>query len=211
MKYIVSCVLILIFAQVGQSQMSTRKNAMTYKFVLIDYNTLDPTYRTANPKRIFHPSDVNYAFELGYFRYINNSFNIAAPLRIGSIDAHHNLVAVDDSTCAPCQRRFYPKEFFVGLDAMGIYKFNNGYILKEDFWIAPYITLGIGAKYMAKRKGHFDFQIPIGLGVNIKLTEGFYIQAQLEYRKSVVINKDNLGISAGLLWVIGKKEATLDN
>lgn len=206
MKYIVSLVLSLVFVQAIQAQIAMHKNALTYKFVLVDYNTLDPTYRAANPKRILHPKDVNYAFELGYFRQLNNSINIGAPLRIGSIDAHHNLVNINDSTCAPCKHRVYPKEFFLGLDVMGIYKFNNGYILQEDFWIAPYITLGIGAKYMSKRKGHFDFQIPIGLGVNIKLTEGFYIQAQLEYRKSVVINKDNFAISAGLLWMIINKK-----
>lgn len=205
MKYIVCLILSLSFIKVTLAQVSTHKNAMTYKFVIIDYNTLDPTYRAANPKRVFHPDDVNYALELGYFRHLNTSLNIGAPVRIGTIDAYHNLVDANDTTCAPCQRKFYPKEFFVGLDVVAVYKFNNGYILKEDFWIAPYITLGVGAKYMSKRKGNFDFQIPIGLGVNIKLTEGFYLQAQMEYRKSVVINKNNFAISAGLLWAIGSK------
>jgi len=66
--------------------------------------------------------------------------------------------------------------------------------------------LGIGGKYLSIREGNFDFQIPVGIGINIKLTELLYLQAQFEYRKSLVIQKDNFGISGGISWLLDFKK-----
>jgi hypothetical protein len=72
--------------------------------------------------------------------------------------------------------------------------------------IAPYILLGIGGKYLSIREGNFDFQIPMGIGINIKLTDLLYLQAQFEYRKSLIIQKDNFGISGGINWLLDFKK-----
>ncbi len=193
-------------AVVGQT--TEHPNALTYKFVLSDYNTLDPYFQNNNnPDRILHPDDVNYAGEIAYFRSINSSLNLGLPLRIGSIDAHHR--SFDDSLCQPCVNRIN-QEFFLGADIIAQYKFNNNYILKETFFIAPYFLAGIGFKYLSVHTGNFDVQIPLGLGLNIKLTELLYLQAQFEYRKSLLIQKDNFVISAGLNWLLEfKKNATV--
>ena len=183
------------------AQMSTTKNGLTYKFVITDYNTLDTVFQVANPGRILHPEDINYAGEIGFFRHINKSLNIGLPLRIGSIDAHHPIFDATDSLCQPCSRR-KRNELFFGGDLVAVYKFNNDYLLKEDFLIAPYILLGVGGLYLSQRNGNFDFQIPMGAGVNIRLSKMLYLQAQFEYRKSLVIQKDNLAISGGILWLL---------
>ncbi|WMX12076.1 hypothetical protein [Aureispira sp. CCB-E] len=183
------------------AQISTTKNGLTYKFVITDYNTLDTVFQVANSGRILHPEDVNYAGEIGFFRHINKSLNIGLPLRIGSIDAHHLIFDATDSLCQPCSRR-KRNELFFGGDLVAVYKFNNDYLLKEDFLIAPYILLGVGGLYLSQRNGNFDFQIPMGAGVNIRLSKMLYLQAQFEYRKSLVIQKDNLAISGGILWLL---------
>lgn len=194
-----------VFSMQIMAQTSENKNGLSYKFVLTDYNTLDATFQAANPGRILHAEELNYAGEIGYFRTINKSLNIGLPLRIGSIDSHHNVFEVGDSLCQPCIRR-KRNELFFSVDAVAIYKFNNDYILKEDFLIAPYLLLGVSGVYLSQRTGHFDFQIPMGLGVNIKLTDLLYLQVQFEYRKSLIIQKDNFAISGGILWLLASKD-----
>lgn len=192
----------LLLTHSAQTQVSLHPNGLTYKFLVTDYNTLDSIFQNANdPDRIFHPDDVNYAGEIGYFRHINKSLSLGAPLRLGSVDSHHSVFDSLDVNCQPCQVR-KRNDFFFGGDLIAVYKFNNDYMLKEDFILAPYIFLGVGALYFSQRTGHFDFQIPMGLGLNLKLTKLLYLQAQFEYRKSLVIQKDNMAISFGIVWLV---------
>ncbi|CAA6821405.1 MAG: Outer membrane protein/peptidoglycan-associated (Lipo)protein [uncultured Aureispira sp.] len=190
-----------VFSMQIMAQTSKHKNSLSYKFVLTDYNTLDPIYQASNPGRVLHAEDLNYAGEIGFFRNINRSLNLGLPLRIGSMDAHHSVFEAGDSLCQPCSKR-KRNELFLGGDLVAVYKFNNDYLLKEDFLIAPYVLLGVGGLYLSQRTGHFDVQIPMGLGVNIKLTKLLYLQAQFEYRKSLVIQKDNFAISGGISWLL---------
>jgi hypothetical protein len=208
-KVFAICLLFLMYLGTAFGQTKAHPNGLTYKFVLTDYNTLDSYFQNNNqPDRILHPDDLNYAGEIGYFRSFNSSLNLGIPLRIGSIDAHHAVY--DDSLCQPCTTRI-KQEFFFGADIVAQYKFNNNYILKEDFVVAPYLIAGVGFKYLTERSGNIDVQIPLGLGVNIKLSELFYLQAQFEYRKSLIVQKDNLAISAGLNWMIEWKPNASSN
>lgn len=200
-------ILFFIFAtSIIYCQSSSEPNAISYKMLVTDYNTLDTQYRNENPKRYIHPDDVNFGAELGYQRYLFPSFNAGTTLRLGSIDSYHLLIDSTDGGCTttPCNRRFHRNELFVGLGIHGDYKFNNGYILKEDFFIAPYLRFGINALYLSRRKGNFDLQIPMGLGVNIKLNQLFSLQTQFDYNQSLVANKNNFIISAGFVWTLGK-------
>jgi len=205
MQSTLSYVIVLIFClQLGllQAQTSSYKNGWTYKFAITDYLTLDKTHQDAmDPDHIFHPNDVNYAGEIGYHRFINKHLNIAAALRLGSIDAYHTVNDPNDSLCQPCEQR-RPSELFFGTDVLAIYKFNNDWMIKEDFLLSPYVFVGIGGKYLSQRTGNFDFELPMGVGLNIKLNPQFYLQAQFEYRKSLIINRDNFVISGGLLWLL---------
>lgn len=199
------CLLFCCWLSGLYGQTSMNKNGLTYKFVMTDYNTLDAIFQQGNdPDRILHPQDINYAGEIGFFRHINSSLNLGLPVRIGSIDAHHTVYDATDISCQPCQQRI-EDEFFVGADIVANYKFNNGYLLKEDFIVAPYIFVGVGGVYMSQRDGNFDFQIPMGVGLNIKLTTLLYLQAQMEYRKSIIIQKDNFAISGGIAWLLNFK------
>jgi hypothetical protein len=188
------------------AQNSTDRNAISYKMLVTDYNTIDTQYRNENPKRYIHPDDVNFGAELGYQRYLSPSFNAGASVRLGSIDSYHLLIDSTDGGCtsAPCNRRYFRNELFAGFGLHGDYKFNNGYILKEDFFIAPYLRLGLNALYLSRREGNFDLQVPMALGVNIKLNPLFSLQTQFDYNQSLIVNKNNFVISAGFVWTLGK-------
>jgi OOP family OmpA-OmpF porin len=191
------------------AQNRDNKNAMTYKMLVTDYNSMDKKYiEEVEPNRFLHPDDVNFGAEIGYTRYLNASFNANAAIRLGSMDAYHLLIDSTDGNCinTPCDKRYFRNELFSALNLTGTYKFNNGYILKENFVIAPYIQTGISLMYMNKRSGHFDFQIPFTFGLNIRLNDKFALQTQLDYNQSLIINKNNLVISAGFVWTLGKNK-----
>lgn len=62
------------------------------------------------------------------------------------------------------------------LSLMANYKFDNGYILPEDFVVGPYISYGLGfAQHLTKTpENEFyvnDLNIPLGVGVDVRLTD----------------------------------------
>lgn len=66
------------------------------------------------------------------------------------------------------------------------YKLNNGYLLKEDALIAPFLTGGFGFASFAGEPGRtrvdgWDAIIPLGGGVRINITPGFALQYQALY------------------------------
>jgi len=206
MTKLIKILFLLFVSVVMYAQNSSERNAFSYKMLVIDYNTIDTQYRLENPKRYIHPDDVNFGAELGYQRYLFPSFNAGAIVRLGSIDSYHLLIDSTDGGCtaAPCNKRYHRNELFASFGIHGDYKFNNGYILKEDFFIAPYLRVGLNALYLSRRKGNFDLQIPMALGLNIRLNQLFSLQTQFDYNQSLVVNKNNFVISAGFVWTLGK-------
>ncbi len=187
MRYLILIFILSAVVLEISAQSKSNRNALTYKMLVTDYTTLDPQYRIERPERFIHPDDVNFGAEIGYSRYINSSFNLGFTYRLGSIDAYHNLIDSNDVNCisGPCNKRYFRNEFFTGIAMLGTYKFNNGYLLKEDFIASPYIQTGFASYYMFNRDGNFDIQIPLALGVNIRLNKLFSMQAQFDYNQSI--------------------------
>lgn len=182
------------------AQTSDFKNGITYKFLGVDHGTVTNS-------KFFKPEVWSYGAEIGYFRSLNSSFNFGAPLRLEV--AHY-----------PTKNGGFQSEirdqFAVSLDAVGQYKFNNGYILKENSILAPYLFAGVGGQYIDFTKAEkgmdpdsrWDFQVPAGLGLNIKLVDGFFLQLQSEYRYSALLKKSHIVNSAGFLFAWGKAKDT---
>jgi len=193
-------------------QTKENKNAISYQFLITDYNTIDTQYRKENPKRFFHPDDVNYALEIGYARYINSSVTVSAPLRFGTIDAYHLLIDSTDGNCigTPCNKRYFRKELFGSIGLLAKYKFNNGYILKEDYFLQPYIQSGVHFNYMQNRAGNFDVQLPLTLGLQFRLNAHFSLQVQADYNFSFLAKKDNMIVGLGFVWLPKTRKNKLD-
>lgn len=192
-------------AQVDSNRIE--RHALTYKLVLTDYNSLDPIYQAANPGRLLHFDDINYAAELGYHYRLKPSLQLGAVLRIGSMDAHHSIYDEQDSLCQPCAKR-RRDELFIGLDLLGQYHFTNGYLLPKRYWLAPYVLLGIGTVHMDERQEQWDVQVPMGIGINGHFTPRLAFQIQAEYRFSLGIQKHSLVFSAGIFWQLGRSVPT---
>lgn len=193
---------VTICSGMSLAQNTTYPHGFTYKFAATDYVTLDPVYQSGfDNTQILNPDGFNYALEVGYFHNINAHLSVGGAFRVGSVDRYHLVSLVDDTTCQPCHIR-RDMELFVGIDALGVYKFANGLILPEDFVVAPYVLAGIGGRYLSQTVGNFDLQIPLGLGINIKMRPAFYLQVQMEYRKSLLVQTDGFEITAGIFWLM---------
>ncbi len=192
--------LLLLLFQQTKAQTTNLPNGFTFKFVANDHITLNPKQND----NVLNPDDYNYALELGYFRSLHPQFSVGTVLRVGSIDSYHLLRVEGDSTCQPCDVR-KRLELFAGLDVLGVYKFANDWLLLQDFVVAPYVLIGLGGRYLTERQGHFDLQIPMGVGVNFRLREAFYLQVQMEYRQSLIVQKNAFEISGGIFYLIDFK------
>ncbi len=187
-----------------KAQTTTLPDAFSFSFLWADYNSLDPIYQAYNEGRFLHPEDVNYAIAIGYQHTINASFNLGGVVRLGSVDAHHAIYKADDPDCQPCNERIRG-EFFVSGDVIGQYKFANGYLLPENFVLRPYLLAGVSLVHMEERAIKPDLQLPLGLGFNVYLSPRFALHVQGEYRKSLLVAKDNLALSAGITCLLKAK------
>ncbi len=91
------------------------------------------------------------------------------------------------------------------------YKFNNGYIFKEDAVIAPYLCLGVGGAYYSGDKGDaegMDLVIPAGIGVKVNMLDWLALQYQFRYnftnedKRDLKVAEDNDGFASNSLGVI---------
>lgn len=173
----------LTFYDCAQAQISTNRNALTFKFLATDYATpLTEEFDTEN---------FTFGGEIKYSRFLNRSFNLDIPLRIG--DASYPL---SDSTTL--------NSTFGSLDLNVVYKLNNGYLIPEKGFFAPYIFAGIGANYLNDlSEDKVDAQIPLGLGFNFKLAKNIRLQIQSEYRFAAMKDYNNLRHTAGLSFLFG--------
>lgn len=173
---------------ISSAQISSEKNGITYKGFLADYLTGKDYMVKDNFKWLDLERNFTLGAEIGYFRYLNNSFNVGFPFRIGT---------------AWLNEKGYNRKAFTALDANLIYKLNNGYLLKEEACIAPYLFAGAGATRYWRADQKWDFQTPLGGGVNFRLGENTWFQLQTQKRFSQALKRDNWLYEAGFLFTFG--------
>ncbi len=87
------------------------------------------------------------------------------------------------------------------------YKFNNGYILKEDAAVSPYIFAklqGSWAETPATRESVIGFGIPVGLGINFKIADNVALNVNGGYNFAIKNNNDHIFFGAGVMADLGK-------
>ncbi|HMV03202.1 MAG TPA: OmpA family protein [Chitinophagales bacterium] len=88
-----------------------------------------------------------------------------------------------------------------------VYKFNNGYVIKEDAGVAPYIFAKIQGAWAEKaitKESVNGLGIPIGAGINFKIANNVALNTYGGYNFAVKNNEDNIFFGAGLMVDLGK-------
>lgn len=90
---------------------------------------------------------------------------------------------------------------------LAAYKFNNGYILKEDAAVAPYIFFKIQGSFAqapVTNENLNGFGIPIGAGINFKVANNLALNVNGGYNFGIKNNQDHIFFGAGLMVDLGK-------
>jgi len=105
------------------------------------------------------------------------------------------------------------------------YKFNNGYILKENSLFQPFVTVGMGYANFMNRKTAYNnsnikeggINIPLGVGLNVKMNKRWAVSLMSTYNFNNVDKYDNLSdikrnndkylhTSIGVVYHFGKEQ-----
>ena len=133
-----------------------------------------------------------YAGALSIARYLNPSFDV---MLHGFYD---RVRKVDENNLMPGTQLSFMSHMY-NVNLLAKYKFNNGYIFKEESRIAPFVLGGLGANYAdgngTGENGAFTQTLLRpnlygGVGVGIRLTSwlSFAVQTSLEYPLTDVID-----------------------
>ncbi|MEM9886633.1 MAG: OmpA family protein [Bacteroidota bacterium] len=188
-KTLFTILCILFFClQLSFAQSPERKNALSYSVSILDYyspfgeNLLDPE------------GNQSLAAKIAYHRNLTGPLNLEIPFRLGKATVPtpldpSNLVSEGD--------------LFINADALLQLQF-----FRESNFFVPYLSAGLG---LSSVEGlDTDFQIPLGVGLDFRLSEGVYLHARSDYRVSTTElagtdgNLDNFIHNIGVKVFMGK-------
>ncbi len=151
-----------------QAQVGTPINGLSFKRLFIDY-------KSPSAGNFGDFKNYNSGFEIGYHRYLMDKLELYVPVRLGVV----KLVEELDSK----------NRTFGELDLQAHYRF------LETKRVIPYALAGIGA--VSENLDEFNIQIPVGLGVDLRIASGSFINLNAEYRVSLAEQRDNIQFSLG--------------
>ncbi len=140
----------------------------------------------------------NSGFRLGVERYLNSSFDVEAGFSFGKL-IYENIFSSN----------------IADLDLRLTYKFDNGYLLKRDSRVAPYLFLGYGFSWFNKNSGRIPYteyedgshaHLPIGGGLKFKVGDNSEINARAAYRRSTVDAPNYMQYAIGVSFSLSKKK-----
>ncbi len=132
------------------------------------------------PEKAFH-GNVGMSFS----RYLNPTFNVSLNGSYGRYGYMKDENSQDKkiSTVSTHEGNFLSNKGQANI--MLDFKFNNGWLLPEDFKLSPFLSAGLGAaSYTAvNRRGtnDSDFILPVGGGLNYRINDMFNIYWQSTY------------------------------
>jgi OmpA-OmpF porin, OOP family len=176
------------------AQNSEQRHLVGGSVVIDDYSApLNNQYFDFNQKQ-FTGLEFFYGLRLG------SSFNLEIPVGFGAT-AYPTRIA--DKTVKASKNSTY-----ASLSPRLVYKFNNGYFLKENAAIAPYIFGGIGAIAGIPANNNLDAFVPFGAGLRFPITETASLSLEGDYRKSLLTKTDNFLLKFGAIFAAGKEKDT---
>src|SRR6187402_1477863 len=149
---------------------------VSFKRLFLDYQTL-------NGGNFGALEDYRDGFEFGFHAPLSKHFMINIPVKIGLSNKTGEIT----------------NTHIMGLDAqLHYYPLNN-----PKRW-SPYILAGGGGVWMGMDS--INAQVPLGIGVDVKIAKNAYFNLQSEYRWSSTENNENFNHGIGFKYFFGRKE-----
>ena len=168
-------ILSLLYIQL-EAQNPLRPDALSFKVLFLDYESpVDGDYGNLG----------NYknGFEVSYQKNINDYLNISVPLRAGVVNFNND----------------FKNDAIISLGAQAQVQ-----LWKTGAPAIPYALTGAHGVY-EKNNGDFGIEIPIGIGVDVKMGKNAYFNLQLEYHLGLADQRNNLQHGIGFKYLIGQK------
>lgn len=153
------------------AQNNELKHGITFKKLFMDY-------QSQNGGEITDFQQYTHGWEIGYVKPLQDKLNLVLPLKVGVVRREDNLEDL--------------RKAVVGLDAQVQY-----YLPKDSSVITPYFMGGLGA--VTEFDGEFNVQVPLGFGLNFKVSDRTYVNYQSEYRIAFADDRNNLHHAIGFL------------
>jgi outer membrane protein OmpA-like peptidoglycan-associated protein len=170
--------LVLIsFLLLGSLYVSSQNEmGVSFKRLFMDYQTL-------NGGDFGALKDYTNGFEFGVHFPLSEHFMINIPVKIGLSNKPEELT----------------NQHIFGVDAQAHYFF-----LRNPDRYKPYLLAGVGG--VSQAKDSINVQVPVGIGLDIRIAKNAYINLQSEYRWSSTENNDNFNHAIGFKYFFTRHE-----
>lgn len=151
-------------------------SGVSFKRLFMDYQTLQGGDFGAF-------QDYRDGFEFGYHHPVSDHLLINVPVKIGLGNK------TDEIT----------NQHIIGMDAQAHF-----YPIVNPKRFKPYLLAGAGGVWQGKDS--FNLQVPVGIGVDIKIAKNAYFNLQSEFRWSSAENNNNFNHGIGFKYFFGRKD-----
>lgn len=166
-------ILLYFLLACGPMIYSQTKDQKTWLTVTLDNNQHGSLFNR-KVERVFKADKPS--FTVGVNQYLNPSFNFSGAISMGKIVDHSSEM---ESLLANDRVR----SNMAALGFSGVYKFNNGYILKEKSRFAPFIEAGVGVSFfneaVVEDEAGTSLSLPMAAGIAYRFTENFQLMAKV--------------------------------
>ncbi|MDC0105920.1 hypothetical protein OAJ52_08125 [Bacteroidia bacterium] len=170
--------------------------------VALYQNLTDPNVDLLNNELFAFDSALYQSFRVAYVRRLSRTWMLNTGVNNGFV-LNQDL-----------KETFIPKAYALGVDIGVQFKLNNGWLMKENPFIAPFLSFGYRMDYIHKLKEYdkspWFFNNQYGAGFNLRMSKKTHIQTQ------VAMGPKLLGASAttieyrvGLIHSLGKANQEL--
>ncbi len=153
----------------------THPSGVSFKRLFIDYQTL-------NGGDFGALKDYTDGFEFAYLKPLSEKFTLNIPIKIGLGSKAGDIKNTS----------------LVGIDAQMLF-----HPLSNPNNFKPYILAGAGVVHQGRDS--INLQVPVGIGLDVKISKNAYFNLQGEYRYSAAENNSNFNYGIGFKYFFGRK------
>ena len=197
MKNLILFVAFMFLASTGFAQNETKKWAVGAGVGAIDFSG-------PMTKSYFDFDEFKGSGRIFVGRYLNPSFNAKLDLNFGKV-WFPTVTAYPDVVDG-----VYKLAHIYDAGLAFEYKFNNGYIFKENAVVGPYLFSGLGMNSIlgypgsATKESDINAYIPFGIGFNIRPSDWLTINLQSAYKMNIDNSFDYTHHAATLVYNFGQ-------